>query len=43
MSLVYKNLNKELAILNQQMASGNNELVYVLFLYLSSLDQHKDA
>ena len=38
MSLVYKNLNKELAIINQSQVSGNNELVYILFLYLSSLD-----
>jgi len=39
MSLVYKNLNKELSQMNDQwQASSNNELVYILFLYLSNLD-----
>jgi hypothetical protein len=38
LSLVVKLLNKELVLSNSAARSSNNELIYILFLYLSSLD-----
>jgi hypothetical protein len=39
LSLVTKLLNKEL----QNISQNNNDVIYVLFLYLTDLDKRKDA
>jgi hypothetical protein len=38
LSLVSKNLNKEILVFNKTQTTQNCELIYILFLYLASLD-----